>query len=55
MGVMTRAEEYRHYALECARIAQLVTNADEKMHLLEMAQRWCDLAERAEREAVEET
>ena len=47
---MTRAEEYRHYAIECARIALLVRNPEEKVHLLEMAQKWLDLSERAERE-----
>ena len=47
---MTRAEEYKQYAVECVRIAQLVTNPDERMHLLEMAQKWRELAERAERE-----
>jgi hypothetical protein len=46
---MTRVEEYRHYAIECARIAQLVSKPDEKMHLLEMAQKWSDLAELAAR------
>jgi hypothetical protein len=47
---MTRAEEYRHYAQECARIAQLVRDPAQRMHLLEMAQKWSELAERAARE-----
>jgi len=48
---MARAEEYRRYAAECIRVAQQASNTDDKTLLLEMAQRWRELAERVERQA----
>jgi hypothetical protein len=46
---MTRVEEYRAYAAECLRIVQLITDLEHRTRLVEMAQRWRDLAKRAER------
>jgi len=44
---MTRAELYRTYAAECVQIAQIVAGPGHRAHLLEMAQRWRELAEKA--------
>jgi hypothetical protein len=46
---MSRVEEYQRYALECVRVAQDTANPHDKALLLEMARRWLDLAERAQR------
>jgi hypothetical protein len=46
---MARAEEYRRYAAECVRVAQDTADPKDKALLLEMAQRWLELAERAQR------
>jgi hypothetical protein len=46
---MARAEQYRRYAAECVRVAQLSTNPTDKALLLEMARKWHELAERLER------
>jgi hypothetical protein len=45
---MTRAEEYRQYAGECLRVAQGTTNSADKLIMLQMAQKWRELAEKAE-------
>jgi hypothetical protein len=45
---MTRSEEYRSLADECVRIANSTENAQGKAFLLLMAQKWLELAERAE-------
>jgi hypothetical protein len=44
----SRAEQYRRYAAECVRVAQETTNAGDKAMLLQMAETWRRLAERAE-------
>jgi hypothetical protein len=46
---MSRVEEYQRYALECVRVAQDTANPNDKALLLEMARRWLELAERAQR------
>ncbi len=46
---MARAEEFRRYAAECLRVAQETSAAHDKAVLLEMAQRWRELADRVER------
>jgi hypothetical protein len=48
-GGMARAEEYRRYAAECVRVAQSTSNPNDKQMMLEMAQKWRDLAEKVER------
>jgi len=48
---MARADEYRRYAAECLRVAQKTNNPSDKAMMLEMAQRWLELAERSERES----
>jgi hypothetical protein len=45
---MTRAEEYRKYAAELIRIAQQSQSPNDKAMLLEMAQRWRELAGKLE-------
>ena len=45
---MSRAEDYRHYAAECVRVAQAISNPHERARLLEMAQKWRDLSNKAE-------
>jgi hypothetical protein len=46
-----RAEGYRRYAMECLRVARQATNPSDKAMLLEMAQKWQELAERIEQQA----
>ncbi len=52
---MTRAEEYRRYAAECIRVAQQTQNRTDKTMLLDMAQKWQALAEKAASEDGRET
>jgi hypothetical protein len=47
---MACVEEYRQYAAELIRIAQHTQNSNDKATLLEMAQRWRELAEKIETE-----
>jgi hypothetical protein len=46
---MARADEYRRYAAECVRVAQTTSNPNDKQVMLEMAQKWHELAEKVER------
>ena len=46
---MARADEYRRYAAECVRVAQTTSNPNDKQMMLEMVQKWCELAEKVER------
>ena len=55
VGVMDKAEEYRRYAAECLRIAKRMQGHAEKASLLQMAETWRRLAERAEVRASNET
>ena len=48
---MTTAAEYREYARECLRAVSLSTSQEVKTVLLDMAARWNDLAQRADRHA----
>jgi hypothetical protein len=48
---MARADEYRRYAAECVCVAQTTNNPSDKAMMLEMAQKWRELAERSERES----
>jgi len=50
---MGKAEQYRHYAAECIRLAQQSQYPPEKDMLLRMASTWRRLAERAESEGDE--
>jgi hypothetical protein len=45
---MGKAEQYRHYAAECFRLAQQSQNPSEKDSLLRMAEAWRRLAQHAE-------
>jgi hypothetical protein len=45
-----RINEYRRYAAECLWIADDITNPENKMLLLAMAQAWLKLAQRAEQD-----
>ena len=45
---MTRGQKYRQYAAECVRLAREAENADSRSLLLEMAERWRELAERVD-------
>jgi len=47
---MACVEEYRQYAAELIRIAQQTHNSNDKATLLDMAQRWRELAEKLGRE-----
>ena len=46
---MARADEYRRYAAECVRVAQTTSTPTDKQLMLEMAQKWRELAEKVER------
>jgi hypothetical protein len=45
---MRRAEDYRRHAAECVRLAQHSSSPGDKAALIEMAQKWRELADRAE-------
>jgi hypothetical protein len=47
---MAGVQDYRQYAAELIRIAQQTQNSNDKAALLDMAQRWRELAEKLERE-----
>ena len=49
-NAMTRMELYRHYAAECIRIAQEVSDPAHRVTLIEMAQLWRNLLDRMEKE-----
>jgi hypothetical protein len=48
--LMVRVERYRHYAVECVRLARESDCVAEKHLLLQMAEQWRRLAERAEKD-----
>jgi hypothetical protein len=52
-GAMGKAEQYRHYAAECIRLAQQSQYPPEKDMLLSMASAWRRLAEHAEKNRQE--
>jgi hypothetical protein len=43
---MARVEEYRCYAAECIRVAQQIPNPSDKAILLDIAQKWREIAEK---------
>jgi hypothetical protein len=45
---MNWAEQYRGYAAECVRLARHAANPTDKALLVEMAENWIRMAERAE-------
>jgi hypothetical protein len=45
---MALADQYKRRAAECIRMAERAGNADDKTLLLQMAQTWMRLAEKAE-------
>jgi hypothetical protein len=44
-----RAEQYRRYAADCVRVAQETTNPADKAMLLQMAETWRRMADKAEK------
>jgi hypothetical protein len=46
------SEKYRDNAAQCLSLAQHVINPDHKKMLLQMAQAWNDLADRADRKGA---
>ena len=48
VGFMALADQYKRRAAECVRMAERTDNADDKALLLQMAQTWLRLAEKAE-------
>jgi len=44
---MNRVELYRSYAAECVRLARQATNPTDKTLLLEMADKWMRMTQRA--------
>jgi hypothetical protein len=55
MDWMGKAEQYRHHAAECFRLAQKTQDPEEKDTLLGMAAAWHRLAEHAEHTEHAET
>jgi hypothetical protein len=53
-GMMGKAEEYRRFAAECLRIARKIQDHGGKASLLQMAETWRRLAERAEARATDD-
>jgi len=49
---MSRVDEYRRHAAECLRIAQETRDPEAKARLLNMAQKWRELGEKAEEGAA---
>ena len=49
--MVTTAAEYRQYARECLQAVKLATTQEVETVLLDMAARWNELAERADRNA----
>ena len=47
---MALAADYRKYAADCLRLAKTTQVQDSKTILLEMAQRWYDLANKLDRD-----
>lgn len=47
-GFMGLADQYKRRAAECVRMAERTDNAEDKALLLQMAQTWMRLAEKAE-------
>jgi len=47
-SIMSAGERYRQYAVKCVRLAQQTKNSADKALLLQMAETWRRLAERAE-------
>jgi hypothetical protein len=47
---MTSADRYRQYAAQCVRVAQQVNDPADKTMLLDMAEVWRWMAEKAESE-----
>jgi hypothetical protein len=45
---MSRAEEHRRHAAECLRVAQRVSDPNDKALLIQMAERWRELAEKVQ-------
>ena len=45
---MGRADQYRHYAAECMRLTRQTKDEKEKAILLQMAESWRQLANRAQ-------
>jgi hypothetical protein len=45
-----RADQYRRYAADCVRVAQETTSPGDKAMLLQMAETWRRMAEKAEGE-----
>jgi hypothetical protein len=43
-----KTEEYRRMAADCIEVAQRMSLKDDRDRMLEMAQRWLDLAQQAE-------
>ena len=48
MRFMGLADQYKRRAAECVRMSERTDNADDKALLLQMAQTWMRLAEKAE-------
>jgi len=48
IGCMGLSDQYKRRAAECVRMAERTENADDKALLLQMAQTWMRLAEKAE-------
>jgi hypothetical protein len=46
----SRAAEYRRLAAECLEVAERMSLREDRARMMEMAQRWLDLAQKAEGE-----
>jgi hypothetical protein len=48
----SRAAEYCRLAAECLEVAERMSLRDDRARMMEMAQRWLDLAKKAEGEEI---
>jgi hypothetical protein len=47
-----KAAEYRRQAASCIQVAERMSVTDDRLRMMEMAQRWLDLARQAEEKPV---
>ena len=50
---MTKSQQYRQDAAQCIRASQLATTAGAKQLLIDIAQRWNEMADRADQRPLE--
>ena len=52
LNPMSKQDEYLDSAAQTVELATLTSSSDEKSHLLDLAERWLDLADRSRHQAT---